>query len=82
MTIKKEVNLWEFEFWAGAKQLTDYLTVDELDIIEQELVAIYEPCSLDETDINDLFWFESDFICQIIGYNNYENFYNKVIKNL
>ena len=70
MKITKELSLTEFKFWSGAKQ--HEFTYSELKELEYTLEDLYpEGCS--ETDINDLFYFEEEFLCECIGldYNEY-----------
>lgn len=64
MEITRELNLTEFQFWAGATQ--NEFTYTELKQIEIELEPLY-PDGATETHINDLFWFEEEFICSLIG---------------
>ena len=71
MKIYTENSLRNFEFWSGAKNTVEYLTLEELDTIESILEDCY-PDGMDETDINDLFWFEEDTIAEWLGYNDFE----------
>lgn len=71
MTIISHKSLQEFEFWGGAPQTVKYLTDEELDIIEEILKDCY-PEGMDETAINDFFWFEDDTIAEWLGYANFE----------
>ncbi len=71
MKIYTEASLRGFEFWGGAINTAEYLTYEELDIIEAILEDAY-PEGLDETAINDFFWFEEDTIAEWLGYNNFE----------
>ena len=71
MKIYTENSLSNFEFWSGAVDRVKYLTDDELDTIEAILEDIY-PDGMDETQINDLFWFEEDWIAEILGYEDFE----------
>lgn len=66
MRIKTEKSLQHFQFWSGAKELAERLTWEELIEIESQLEELY-PNGLTETELNDLFWFDSEFICQLIG---------------
>lgn len=66
MKIYTETSLVNFEFWSGAKGRVQYLTDDELNTIENELEDLY-PDGLSETELNDLFWFEFDWVCSLIG---------------
>tara|TARA_Y100000004_G_C8790184_1_gene358877 strand:- start:414 stop:644 length:231 start_codon:yes stop_codon:yes gene_type:complete len=66
MKIIQHIDLTHFEFWSGAKDLADKLTYSELSQITDSLEDLY-PNGMTETQINDLFWFEEDFICEMIG---------------
>jgi hypothetical protein len=59
-----EINLTNFQFWSGAKNHS--FTYNELQEIENNLDEIY-PDGIDETHLNDLFWFEEEFLCELIG---------------
>jgi hypothetical protein len=80
MTIITYEALKNLEYWCGAKAITDYLTDEEFDIIEEELYELY-PDGLTMTEINDLFWFDDDFICEIIGYDDFDDFWEKRVIN-
>lgn len=71
MKIYKEESLTNFEFWSGARDRVKYLTYNELEEIEYILEELY-PDGVDETTINDIFWFEEDTIAEWLGYNNFE----------
>lgn len=66
MKIYREESLSGFEFWSGAKDFAEKLTDNELDQIEDNLTGLY-PDGMDETEINDLFWFEPETICDWLG---------------
>jgi hypothetical protein len=66
MIITSELNIKTFEFWSGAKDTVKRLTVDELEQIEFCLNDIY-PDGMTEGELNDIFWFEDEFICECIG---------------
>ena len=66
MTIHSETALRNFGFWSGAKDRADMLTFSQLDAIETELEQLYAD-GIGETELNDLFWFDFDFVCSLIG---------------
>lgn len=68
MRVISDINLRDFEFWSGAKDFVAKLTDDELDTIEYELEDAY-PKGMSDTQINDIFWFNRDFICELLGEN-------------
>ena len=73
MKIAREQSLKAFPFWGGAEQTRMRLDDDDLEIIENELVALLNEQAVDATEINDLFWFETDYIAQLLGYDDWES---------
>lgn len=73
MNYTKELNLVKFEFWSGAKQ--HEFTHNELKKLEYILEDLYHEKPPTETDINDLFWFEEETLCEWLNlnYNEYLN---------
>ena len=72
MQIIKEESLCNFNFWGGAKDTAKYLTYEELDEIEQYIEELFDGEPIDETAINDLFWFDDDMIAEWLGYDSFE----------
>lgn len=72
MKITTDISLSNFEFWAGAKDIRARFTNDEMDTIEAILEDAY-PEGIDETMINDIFWFEPETICEWLNID-YEEF--------
>lgn len=70
MKIYKEVSGSDFEFWSGAKETVKYLAVDEIDTIFDMLDDTGE--GMDETEVNDFFWFEDDTIANWLGWPDFE----------
>lgn len=66
MKIYREESLSGFEFWSGAKDFAEKLTDNELDQIEDNLTELY-PDGMDETELNDLFRFEPETVCDWLG---------------
>lgn len=66
MTIRKEVRLCNLETWGGAFDRFKQLTCDELDELETILEDLY-PDGIDETMLNDLFWFQFTDVCEWLG---------------
>ena len=68
---REVIDYCDFEFWAGAKDTVKYLKAPEIASIFAQLEEIY-PDGMSETELNDLFWFDDDFIAGMIGYDNFE----------
>ena len=71
MKIYTETSLTDFDFWSGARDTVKYLTYDEMEQIEAILEDIY-PDGMTDTQINDIFWFEDDWIAEMLGYEDFE----------
>lgn len=71
MKITKELNLSEFEGWSGGADTLKELTFDEMDILQEILEDIY-PEGLTDTQLNDILWFEDEWISEMIGRQLYE----------
>lgn len=66
MRVISEMSLTSFEFWAGAKANAAMLTYDEIEEVGYVLEDIYEG-EMEDTTINDLFWFDFEWVCESIG---------------
>lgn len=71
MKIIYEKPLWAFEFWSGARNKRELLTPDQMDAVEEILEDIY-PEGIDAGELNDLFWFDFDTVCEWLGIENPE----------
>lgn len=71
MTYTVEKPLSQFEFWSGAKERTDHLTIEQLDRLDGLMPEVLGENPTD-TAINDLFWFEEDYIAQLLGFDSWE----------
>ena len=67
MKIYREESLSNFEFWSGAIANAEEFTLDELDRISEELEAADNGDGYEETQINDLMWFEPEYLASLIG---------------
>lgn len=65
-------SLREFQFWSGAKETAKKLTAEQLDQIESILEDCY-PDGITDTQINDIFWFDQDWIAEQLGFRSWEH---------
>lgn len=63
-----EIPLRDFEFWGGAKSKAQLLTPSQLDQIDDVFSVTRQPSS--EDYINNLFWFEFDYIATLLGFED------------
>lgn len=72
MKVYKEVNSYsDFDFWSGARDTVKYLTTEEVEQIFSMLEELY-PEGMEETEVNDFFWFEDDTIAEWLGWSDFE----------
>lgn len=71
MIMTEELSLRDFQFWGGAITRASLLSYKELDFIEEQLIDCY-PDGMSKTLINDIFWFEFNWIAEMLGYKNEE----------
>ena len=73
MKIYTEISLSQFEFWSGAKDTADRIWEEMgesgFDTVEAILEDTY-PEGIDETTLNDIFWFEPETIYEWLGMSN------------
>lgn len=76
MKVTTEQSLSNFNFWSGAKDNSAELTSSQLDTVECILEDIY-PDGMNETAINDFFWFEFDTVKEWLGIEEEEEDINE-----
>ena len=73
MKTYNETNLINFNAWSGAKDTKELILSnnkeDEFDSLIKELY----PDGISETKLNDILWFEEDWICEMLGIDNEED---------
>ena len=71
MKIYTEMDLTEFEGWAGGRDTLIELTDEQKKVVQDYIEEIY-PCGVDETELNDYLWFERDSISQMLGFVDFD----------
>ena len=66
MKIISDISLKDFGFWSGAKDTAEQLTDEQFDQVEGVLEDLY-PDGMTDTELNDIFWFESDKVYEWAG---------------
>ena len=67
MKIYREESLSNLKFWSGAILNAEEFTLEELDQITAALESLDDGDGYDETQINDLMWFEPEYLASLIG---------------
>lgn len=66
MKTTSEINLYEFEFWSGAKTNAETFTKKEMDELEYHIEELYTD-GITDTQLNDLFWFDYEWLCGLVN---------------
>ena len=74
MKVYSEVSLIDFNFWGGAKDTVEELYEEDFNIIQSaiEEMECDENGMIEEVDLNDIIWFERDWIARVLGYEDFE----------
>ena len=67
MIIKTEKNLRNFEAWSGAIETKNLILDAGLEEEFEGLIEELYPDGLSETELNDILWFDSDWILENLG---------------
>ena len=71
MKITREISLKNFKAWSGAKDtLNKLIELDKCDDLEFILEDLY-PNGMTETQLNDILWFEDEWIFETLGIEEY-----------
>ena len=75
MNIYSEQSLADFKFWSGAETTAQRIWEEQgsegFDQLEAILEDLY-PDGIDETDLNDLLWFDADTVYEWLGIDDEE----------
>ena len=72
MKIYRELDLTRFEVWPGGVYTYDKIVeADKLDELENLLEELY-PDGIEETQLNDLLWFEDEWLFECLGISEEE----------
>ena len=67
MIIKTETNLRNFEAWSGATETKNLILDAGLEEEFEGLIEELYPNGLSDTELNDILWFDSDWILENLG---------------
>ena len=67
MIIKTETNLRNFEAWSGATETKNLILDAGLEEEFEGLIEELYPDGLSDTELNDILWFDSDWILENLG---------------
>lgn len=71
MIVTSEIDLRNFEGWSGGESTLATLSYDQIDTLQFILEDAY-PEGIDETHLNDILRFETDWIAELLGFTDWE----------
>lgn len=71
MIVTSEINLQDFEGWSGAESTLAMLSYSQINTLQSILEDTY-PEGIDETQLNDILRFETDWIAELLGFADWE----------
>ena len=71
MIVTSEIDLRDFEGWSGGESTLATLSYDQIDTLQCILEDAY-PEGIDETHLNDILRFETDWIAELLGFTDWE----------
>lgn len=81
MKIISEMSVRNFQFWSGgADRAKDIKCDEDWDSIEAFLEEIY-PDGIEDSQLNDIFWFDFDSLAEACGYENEEHYFYGAAKD-
>lgn len=72
MIVTSEINLQDFEGWSGAESTLAMLSYSQINTLQSILEDTY-PDGMDETHLNDILRFETDWIAELLGFTDWES---------
>ena len=67
MRVIKEVSISNFESWSGAKSTQKRIIEEGKENDFDSLIEELDPDGLTDTQLNDLLWFEEDWLFECLG---------------
>lgn len=71
MRVYKDIDLSEYDFAGQAKENAEKFTIKELDEIGEQIAECY-PEGIEDTCLNDIFWFEMEWLVELLGLSKQE----------
>ena len=72
MKIFTEQSIAQFEAWSGAKATKQTIIDNDKEAEFDMLIEELYPDGIDETQLNDILWFESEWVYEMLGISEEE----------
>tara|TARA_R110002012_G_C11258398_1_gene567735 strand:+ start:16 stop:234 length:219 start_codon:yes stop_codon:yes gene_type:complete len=68
--VNDNLSLRNFDAWAGAKDTKELIIDNNKEDDFEFLMEDLYPDGMTDTQLNDILWFEEDWICEMLGIDN------------
>ena len=68
--VNDNLSLRNFDAWAGAKDTKELIIENGKESDFEFLMDDLYPDGMTDTQLNDILWFEEDWICEMLGIDN------------
>lgn len=75
MRVVRVISITDFEPWGGAEQFYQRLNNREFDLLDDYFDECFD--YINETALNDILWFDDEYLITEILEEDYEEFYNR-----
>lgn len=72
MKVYEDINLKDFESWAGATETKNKIINEGKEEEFEELIEELFPNGVSATELNDLLWFDQEYILDTLGIESLE----------
>ena len=67
MKVYQEISIRDFEAWSGAVDTYDKIIINNKEEEFDSLIEELYPEGIEETRLNDLLWFDSEWVLEVLG---------------
>lgn len=75
MRLVKEMSIKDFKPWGGALDMYEKLSDNDLEILDYYFKELGESVLLDEITVNDMLWFDDEYLITEVLEKEYDEFY-------
>lgn len=72
MKVYQEISIRDFEAWSGAVDTYDKIIINNKEEEFDSLIEELYPDGIEETRLNDLLWFDSEWVLDCLGIDEEE----------
>ena len=67
MKVYQEISIRDFKAWSGAVDTKDKIIANDKEDEFDALIEEFYPDGIDETQLNDILWFDNEWVFECLG---------------